>query len=114
MTECDTSWIVALEAVDEEGNATFTTPGWQRASPREADEEQSGPGRPVMACTTPRAVPPGETVRYRIPLCPNARRLPPGHPVTGSGSGSPSAVPTRPAASPTRSTWSTSPSAGCP
>ncbi|MFE2523145.1 CocE/NonD family hydrolase [Streptomyces sp. NPDC059382] len=79
ITDCDTSWIVALEAVDEAGGSTFITPGWLRASLREADEQRSTPGRPVFSCTTPTAVPPGETVHYRIPLCPNARRLPAGH-----------------------------------
>ncbi|MFJ2750885.1 CocE/NonD family hydrolase [Streptomyces sp. NPDC087297] len=79
ITETDTSWIAALEEIDFQGGAHFITPGWLRAALRAVDEEAAAPGRPVHPCTTPEAVPPGRTVRYRIALCPNARHIPAGH-----------------------------------
>ena len=36
-------------------------------------------GAPFLTAREPVPVPPGETVRYRIPLVPNARRFPAGH-----------------------------------
>ncbi|MYX93787.1 CocE/NonD family hydrolase [Streptomyces sp. SID486] len=79
ITDADTSWIIALEDVAPDGSATFITAGWQRAALRTVNEERSVPGRPVLDCDTPIAVPPNKSVRYRIPLCPNARRLHAGH-----------------------------------
>ncbi|WP_187586944.1 CocE/NonD family hydrolase [Gordonia sp. OPL2] len=64
------------------GNDSMATPitgGWLRASLRAVDEERSRPGRPVLPCTTPQAIPVGEQITYRIPVVANARRLSPGH-----------------------------------
>ena len=55
------------------------TAGYLRAGLREVDDVASKPGVPVLDCRTFEAVPIGETVRYRIPLVPNARRFKAGH-----------------------------------
>jgi len=79
ITALDAAWIAVLYDVDPAGNAKPLTGGWLRATLREVDEERSVPGAPVVPCTTPVAVPVGETVTYRIPLVPNARRIAAGH-----------------------------------
>ncbi len=79
VTAADTSWIVTLQEVAPDGTVADVTAGWLRASLRDVAEADSVPGRPVLPCTTPRAVPPGEPVTYRIPLVANARRFRAGH-----------------------------------
>jgi hypothetical protein len=78
-TAADTAWIVTLSDVDPAGTADPVTAGYLRASMRTVDEEASQPGAPKLNCRTAEAVPAGETVRYRIPFVPSARRLPAGH-----------------------------------
>lgn len=79
ITALDTAWIAVLYDVDAAGARTPITAGWLRAMLREVDEAASTPGAPVVRCATPRAVPVGETVTYRIPVVPNARRIAIGH-----------------------------------
>ena len=96
ITGCDTGWIVALQDIDDTGTATFVTPGWLRAVLRAVDEHASRPGRPVLPCTTPQTVPPGQQLTYRIPLVPNARRIKAGHRLAftlGSSDRAPGGVP---------------------
>lgn len=78
-TAMDTAWIVTLQDLDADGTPTDITSGFLRASLRQVDEAASRPGAPVLPCRRPEAVPLGETVRYRIPLVPNARRVAAGH-----------------------------------
>ncbi|WP_156687103.1 CocE/NonD family hydrolase [Mycobacterium sp. Marseille-P9652] len=78
-TAIDTAWMAVLQDVAPDGTVGDVTAGWLRASMREVDEAASRPGAPVLPCTTPRAVPVGEDVTYRIPLVPNARRFAAGH-----------------------------------
>lgn len=78
-TAADTAWIVTLSDVDPAGTADPVTAGYLRASMRTVDEQSSPPGAPKLSCRTAAAVPAGETVRYRIPLVPTARRLIAGH-----------------------------------
>jgi predicted acyl esterase len=68
-----------LSDVAPDGTATPITAGYLRGSLRAVDPAASRPGAPVLPCTVAEAVPPGEPVRYRIPLVPNARRIAPGH-----------------------------------
>ncbi|MDO8186217.1 CocE/NonD family hydrolase [Conexibacter sp. JD483] len=75
----DAAWIATLQDVAPDGAVTDVTAGWLRASLRAVDEAASRPGAPLLRCRTPRAVPPGEVVSYRIPLVPNARRFAAGH-----------------------------------
>ena len=79
ITALDTAWITVLYDVDADGSAKPLTGGWLRATLREVDEERSTPGAPVVHCATPVAVPVSQTVTYRIPLVPNARRIATGH-----------------------------------
>ncbi len=74
-TAADTAWIATLEHVAADGTVSEVTAGWLRASLREVDEADSQPGRPVLPCRTPVAVPIGQDVEYRIPLVTNARRF---------------------------------------
>ena len=62
-----------------DGTSTPVTAGWLRACLREVDETASRTGAPVLPCRRAAAVPVGETVQYRIPLVPNARRFGAGH-----------------------------------
>jgi uncharacterized protein len=78
-TALDTAWLVTLLDVGPDGTAEPVTAGWLRASLRAVDDAASRPGAPVLPCRTPRAVPIGEAVEYRIPLVPNARRFAAGH-----------------------------------
>jgi putative CocE/NonD family hydrolase len=78
-TAVDTAWIVTIQDVDPSGAAVDVTAGWLRASCRAVDEEASRPGAPFLPGRELLPVPPGETVRYRIPLVPNARRFDVGH-----------------------------------
>src|SRR5258708_6083456 len=57
------------------------TAGYLRAGLRKVDEAPSKPGSPVLSCRIFEAVPIGQTVRYRIPLVPSARRFKAGHKV---------------------------------
>ena len=61
------------------GEPAPITAGWLRASFSEVDETLSVPGAPVLPCRTTVAIPRGERVAYRIPVVPNARRIPAGH-----------------------------------
>ncbi len=78
-TASDLGWIVMLAGVGPDGTETPFTAGFLRASLRAVDEQASSPGSPVLPCRVAEAVPVGESVRYRIPLVANARRLPAGH-----------------------------------
>jgi putative CocE/NonD family hydrolase len=79
ITAFDTSWIAVLYDVPPVGKAEAITAGWLRAAFSAVDETRSVRGAPVPDCRTPRAVPVGERVSYRIPIVPNARRVPAGH-----------------------------------
>ncbi len=82
ITDVDASWNVTLHDVDGTGRTTTVTTvsaGWLRASLRQVDDRASRPGAPVLGCRAPVAVPPGETVAYRIPIVPNAHRFAAGH-----------------------------------
>jgi predicted acyl esterase len=78
-TAPDTAFIVILQDLDAAGGETCVTGGYLRAGLRRVNEAESRPGRPALPCRRFEAVPPGETVRYRIPLVPNARRFAAGH-----------------------------------
>jgi uncharacterized protein len=65
--------------VPPEGDPAPITAGWLRASLSSVDEEKSRPGRPVLPCTTPIAIPRGQKVTYRIPVVANARHIPAEH-----------------------------------
>ncbi len=78
-TAADTAWMLTLQDVAPDGSVVAVTAGWLRASLREVDEQASRPGAPVLPCRRAVAVPVGETVQYRIPLVPNARRFAAGH-----------------------------------
>lgn len=78
-TAMDTAWLITLQDVAPDGTCVDVTAGWLRASLRDVDEGASRDGAPVLPCRTPRAVPVGEDVVYRIPLIPNARRFATGH-----------------------------------
>jgi predicted acyl esterase len=78
-TAPDTAFIVILQDLDDAGRETDVTGGYLRAGLRAVNEAESKPGRPALPCRRFDAVPPGETVRYRIPLVPNARRFEAGH-----------------------------------
>jgi uncharacterized protein len=78
-TAMDTAWLAYLQDVDPSGHVTDVTAGYMRASLREVDETASRVGAPNLPCRSFRAVPIGETVRYRIPLVANARRFKSGH-----------------------------------
>jgi uncharacterized protein len=80
-TAADTAWIATLQDVGPSGACTDVTAGYLRASLREVDESASRPGAPELRCRSFQPVPYGETVRYRIPLAPNARRFERGHSV---------------------------------
>jgi uncharacterized protein len=75
----DTAWILTLQDVAGDGSTADITQGYLRASLRRVDDEASHPGAPELPCRESEAIPIGETVRYRIPLVPNARRLVAGH-----------------------------------
>ena len=75
----DTAWILTLQDVAADGSTVDITQGYLRASLRRVDDEASRPGAPELPCRESDAIPVGETVRYRIPLVPNARRLVTGH-----------------------------------
>ncbi len=78
-TAVDTAWIVTLLDVAQDGSAEPITSGWLRASLRAVDPAASRTGAPALPCRTAEAVPVGRDVTYRIPLVPNARRIPAGH-----------------------------------
>lgn len=79
ITALDAAWMSVLYDVAPDGSATPLTGGWLRAMLRDVKEKSSVPGAPVLDCTNPVAVPVGETVTYRIPIVPNARRIAAGH-----------------------------------
>lgn len=79
ITAFDTSWIAVLYDAPPVGEPEAITAGWLRAAFSAIDETRSVRGAPVPDCRTPRAVPVGERVSYRIPVVPNARRLAAGH-----------------------------------
>jgi predicted acyl esterase len=78
-TAPDTAFIAILQDIDPRSSETHVTGGYLRASLRKIDEAESKPGAPALQCRVFEPVPPGETVRYRIPLVPNARRFKVGH-----------------------------------
>ncbi len=61
------------------GEPHAITAGWLRAAFSAVDEGRSVLGAPVPDCRTPRAAPVGQRATYRIPVVPNALRLPAGH-----------------------------------
>ncbi len=79
ITAFDTSWITILYDAPPIGEPEAITAGWLRAAFSAIDETRSVPGAPVPDCRTPRTVPVGERVSYRIPVVPNARRIAAGH-----------------------------------
>lgn len=78
-TAPDTAFIAVLQDVDPKGREVDVTAGYLRAGLRAVNEAESKPGAPILDCRTFEAVPIGETVRFRIPLVPNARRFKAGH-----------------------------------
>lgn len=78
-TAPDTAWIATLLDVAPDGAATLVTSGYLRAGLREVDEAESRPGAPHLPCRNFEAVPIGQSMEYRIPLVPNARRFKAGH-----------------------------------
>jgi uncharacterized protein len=79
ITALDTSWIAVLYDAPPVGKPEAITAGWLRAAFAGVDEARSVLGAPVPDCRTPRVVPVGERVSYRIPVVPNARRIAAGH-----------------------------------
>jgi uncharacterized protein len=78
-TAPDTAFFAILQDLDLNGKETNVTAGYLRAGLRAVDEAASTSGAPVIDCRKFEAVPIEETVRYRIPLVPNARRFKAGH-----------------------------------
>lgn len=78
-TAPDTAFIAILQDIDETGTTVDVTGGYLRAGLRKVNEAVSTTGAPVLDCSTFESLPIGETVRYRIPLVPNARRFKAGH-----------------------------------
>ncbi|KWX57495.1 CocE/NonD family hydrolase [Mycobacterium sp. NAZ190054] len=78
-TAMDTAWMATLQDLSPDGEVTDVTAGWVRASLRKVDEATSSVGAPALPCDEPEAVPVGQSVSYRIPLTPNARRFAAGH-----------------------------------
>ena len=78
-TAPDTAWIVSLQDISPDGSIYDVTAGYLRAGLRKVDETESCAGAPVLPCRIYEPVPIGETVSYRIPLVPNARRFKAGH-----------------------------------
>ena len=78
-TAIDTAWILTLQDVAPDESVVDITAGFLRATLRDVDDAVSCPGAPVLPCRQPKAVPIGDTVNYRIPLVPNARRIVAGH-----------------------------------
>ncbi len=78
-TAPDTAFIAILQDLDERGKETHVTAGYLRAGLRRVDETESKRCAPVLNCRIFEAVPIGETVQYRLPLVPNARRYKAGH-----------------------------------
>jgi uncharacterized protein len=79
ITAFDTSWIAVLYDAPPSGEPEAITAGWLRAAFSGVDEARSALGAPVPDCRTPVAVPVGRRMTYRIPVVPNARRVPAGH-----------------------------------
>jgi predicted acyl esterase len=79
ITAFDTAWIAVLYDLPPVGKPEAITAGWLRAAFSAVDETRSVHGAPVPDCRTPRAVPVGERVSYRIPVVANARRVAAGH-----------------------------------
>lgn len=77
-TALDTAWMVTVQDVAADEIEDITA-GWLRASLRTIDDAASHPGAPVLPLDRAVAVDPGTMTRYRIPLCPNARRFQRGH-----------------------------------
>lgn len=78
-TAIDTAWILTLQDVAADGSTVDITQGYLRASLRLVDDEASLPGAPELPCRQSEGITIGETVQYRIPLVPNARRVVAGH-----------------------------------
>jgi len=78
-TAPDTAFLAFLQDLDSKGQEVTVTAGYLRAGMRAVNEAESKPAAPVLDCRTFEAVPIGETVRYRIPIVPNARRCKAGH-----------------------------------
>ncbi|MGD0312109.1 MAG: CocE/NonD family hydrolase [Acidimicrobiales bacterium] len=78
-TALDTAWILTLQDVAPDESVVDVTQGFLRSSLRRVDDEASHPGAPVLPCRQTEAIPIGETVHYRIPLVPNARRIDAAH-----------------------------------
>jgi uncharacterized protein len=78
-TAPDTAFIAVLQDVDDTGQTVDVTAGYLRAGLRKVADAPSAPGTPLLFCRAFEAVPIGESVRYRIPLVPNARRFRAGH-----------------------------------
>ena len=64
----DTAWIVTLQDIAPDQNATDITAGYLRASTRAVDENASRPGQPSLPSRSVEAVPINEAVTYRIPI----------------------------------------------
>lgn len=78
-TAPDTAFIAILQDLGASGDVIDVTAGYLRAGLRGVDEEASTLGAPVLRSDAFQAVPIGETVTYRIPMVPNARRFAAGH-----------------------------------
>ena len=78
-TAADVDWIVKLQLLGPDGEATDLTQGWLRASHRFLDEERSLPWRPWHPHDRVEPVPPRTDVRYVIGLVPTAQRVLPGY-----------------------------------
>jgi uncharacterized protein len=78
-TASGTAWILLLQDVDPEGNATDITEGWLRVGMRHTDEGTSDTSRAALPVQAGESIPPGQPVDYRIPLVTNARRFQRGH-----------------------------------
>jgi predicted acyl esterase len=75
----DTAWIITLQDVAADDSTIEVTAGYLRASLRAIDQAASGPGAPVLPCTTAEAVPINEPVTYRIPVVSTGYRFASGH-----------------------------------
>jgi predicted acyl esterase len=75
----DMNFVVSLWDIDSEGNETFLTHGYLKASHRELDTKQSKPWLAVYTHTDPKPLVPGRVYPFSINLNPAAFLLKAGH-----------------------------------
>jgi predicted acyl esterase len=75
----DMNFVISLYDADAEGNETFLTEGWLKASHRELDEKKTKPWVAFYTHTSPQPLVPGQVYPLAINLNPTAALLKAGH-----------------------------------